>query len=214
MLDKVPGIEPKFQKWMDDELRNVATSGYTLLLQKCGTLIGHMYTTSDRRWVRSYLSNQLWLVDPVIRFAYGESGMATLSEIKAREGSAAPSIEDLCARHGLRYGTVIVKRRGDDSNCALVANRADRELSVAENHKIADVLTSLLKHLDLKMGLSDADIAMLRLLSNGWDQETVAYRMSVSRETVKKRIDRVRRRFGARNATHAVCIAIKNNLLG
>ncbi|WP_411839566.1 helix-turn-helix domain-containing protein [Paracoccus sp. ME4] len=213
MLETLPGLAPDFQMRLDEELRDIATSGYSLITQSAGSLMGEIYTTTDKSWMPTYASRHLWVVDPVIRFACCGIGMKTFEDIFAESPVPAGYASDLIDRCGFNYGTVIADRRQDGSKCALIVNRPDRKLTDDENQTIATILARIIEHLDSFMGLSQADLAMLRLLSEGLDQETIAYRMCVSRDAVKKRIDRVRRRMGARNATHAVSLALKNNLL-
>lgn len=213
MLETFPGLAPDFQKWLDEEIRDVATSGYTLITQTPGSLMGEIFTTTDKAWMETYALKHLWVVDPVVRFACCGIGLKTFEQIHADMSLQTDYTRELRRQFGFNHGTVVANRRQDRSKCALIVNRPDRELTAEENQRVSEVLERIIDHLDSNMGLSTSDLEMLSLLSQGLDQETIAYRMSVSRDAVKKRIDRVRRRMGARNATHAVSLALKHNLL-
>lgn len=57
------------------------------------------------------------------------------------------------------------------------------------------------------------EIRVLRELALGNSTREVSTAMSCSEPTVKRLIQRVRRKLGARNRTHAVYLATKNGLI-
>jgi DNA-binding NarL/FixJ family response regulator len=58
--------------------------------------------------------------------------------------------------------------------------------------------------------LSDRQIAILRLMAQGYGVDTIAAELRFSVSTIKKEIHRVTRQLGARNRTQAVAIAIRS----
>jgi DNA-binding NarL/FixJ family response regulator len=62
-------------------------------------------------------------------------------------------------------------------------------------------------------GLSDRELAVLRLLSDGCDTREIARRLAYSERTVKTIIQDVTRRFGLRNRSHAVAYALRQGLI-
>jgi DNA-binding NarL/FixJ family response regulator len=62
-------------------------------------------------------------------------------------------------------------------------------------------------------GLSDRELAVLRLLSDGCDTREIARKLAYSERTVKTIIQDVTRRFGLRNRSHAVAYALRQGLI-
>jgi DNA-binding NarL/FixJ family response regulator len=58
--------------------------------------------------------------------------------------------------------------------------------------------------------LSARQLAILRLMAQGHDVETIAEELQFSASTIKKEIHRLTRYLGARNRTQAVAIAIRS----
>ena len=62
-------------------------------------------------------------------------------------------------------------------------------------------------------GLTDREIEVLRLLSEGLDTNEVSQRLYYSERTVKNIIHNVTSRLDLRNRTHAVAYAIRQGLI-
>lgn len=61
--------------------------------------------------------------------------------------------------------------------------------------------------------LTATEIQMLAVLAEGHTHERIAHEVGVTRYTVSTVLSDVYRRIGARNATHAVAIAIRTGLI-
>lgn len=64
---------------------------------------------------------------------------------------------------------------------------------------------------DGRLSKREADI--LPLLANGYSNDQVGKQLYISVDTVKTLTQRMRRRMGAKNAAHAVAIALSDNLI-
>ncbi|OHV25725.1 helix-turn-helix transcriptional regulator [Parafrankia soli] len=62
-------------------------------------------------------------------------------------------------------------------------------------------------------GLSERELAVLRLVSEGLDTREIGRRLCYSERTVKNVLQDVTRRFGLRNRSHAVAYAFRHGLL-
>jgi DNA-binding NarL/FixJ family response regulator len=60
------------------------------------------------------------------------------------------------------------------------------------------------------VALSARQLAILRLMAQGYGVETIAEELLFSASTIKKEIHRLTRQLGARNRTQAVAIAIRS----
>ena len=61
--------------------------------------------------------------------------------------------------------------------------------------------------------LTEREVDMLRLFSEGWTTAEVAKKLSYSERTVKSVVQNVLVRFQLRNRTHAVAFAIRSGLI-
>jgi DNA-binding NarL/FixJ family response regulator len=62
-------------------------------------------------------------------------------------------------------------------------------------------------------GLTEREIAVLRLLANGCDTAEIAEKLSYSERTVRKDIQNLRTRLHLRNRSHAVAYALREGLI-
>ncbi len=62
-------------------------------------------------------------------------------------------------------------------------------------------------------GLSDRELSVLRMVSEGSDTREIARELSYSERTVKNILQDITRRFGLRNRSHAVAYAMRQGLL-
>ncbi len=62
-------------------------------------------------------------------------------------------------------------------------------------------------------GLTEREVAVLRLLAEGLDTAEVARHLSYSERTVKSVVQDVTRRHNLRNRTHAVAYAMRQGLI-
>jgi DNA-binding CsgD family transcriptional regulator len=67
---------------------------------------------------------------------------------------------------------------------------------------------------DLAVGLTAAELDVLRAAAVGHSTASTSIVLSVGAETVKAHRKRILQRLRARNATHAVAIAVKAGLIG
>ncbi len=84
----------------------------------------------------------------------------------------------------------------------------------------ADILATLLGrpapargHRLSLVGLTDREIKVLRLLSDGSDTREISNTLCYSERTVKSIIQEITRRFGLRNRSHAVAFAMRHGLI-
>lgn len=199
----------------EEGLNRIGNAGYMLLLHMHYWRTKFAYGTHPEAWLRCYDQNNFVSIDPVMLWALSNSGTIRWSEMKIGDVPAHNHVMERAKDFGLRYGAVSTHRSRflDHKKCMICISRHDRELTDAELVEVADILERLVEAHDARMGLSDGDIQTIQALAHGRSQEEIACDMSVSRDAVKKRIERIRKRIGAKNATHVVAIALSHNLI-
>ncbi len=201
---------------VEAELAEIAPSGVTITLN-VRYLTPQFYVSSyPDAWIEQYTSNRLVMFDPAALWATLHTGRIRWSEIKGPVYEFFGSVVfDQAKKHGLHYGASVVMKNAQSNNdrCAIFAARPDRELTDPEIDYLERVLQATMERVGKSAGLSDAELETLRDIASGLSHREIAELRDIAVDTVKKRLERVRRVLGARNATHAVSIATKRGLI-
>ncbi|WP_027234431.1 helix-turn-helix transcriptional regulator [Leisingera caerulea] len=203
-----------FEK-IESELHEIGPTGYALVLHGHAWKTKFFYTTYPDEWIAIYDQNNLVTVDPVFLWALGNVGVTRWSEMGVRKTVAADYVMTRASDHGLSFGASAAAKSKHLNNkkCMLSLAREDRELTDEELCRLQEILEYIVEVHDGRMGLSDLDIHTIQALCWGNSQEEIARQMNTSREAIKKRIERIRKKLGARNATHVVSIALSHSLI-
>jgi LuxR family transcriptional regulator len=194
-----------------------ATGGYVLALQMNEFFRPELaYSSFPRAWFEQYSAMDLLLADPVLEWAAVNSGAARWSEIAA-ETSEPRSIAvlDFAASFNLRFGVILSAKnqmiglKRSFLSCA----RPDREFTDEEIADLDATFQELLSLRSLTAKLTRASFEAMRLYALGMSQIEIAFHLGISRETVKKRLERARATLGARNAAHALAMAVEGSIV-
>ncbi|WP_158617327.1 helix-turn-helix transcriptional regulator [Falsigemmobacter faecalis] len=208
-------IVPNLQQ-IDARLREIGTAGYSLVVNVRGLTPEHHISTFPEHWVALYSERQYAVFDPVSIWARLNSGRIRWSEIRS-EGLTP--VQQFILRRGADYGLVYgggVSRSEPESRGTfsfLFCARADRELLGEELDVIEESLDIILSAVEAQPALSAEDVRVLSDLARGYSQKEIAVALSLSRETIKKRLEKIRIQLGARNSTHAVSLAQRRGLI-
>lgn len=201
---------------VESRLAEIAPSGVTIALN-VRYLTPQFYVSSyPEAWIQEYTSARLVMFDPAAVWATLNTGRIRWSEIKGTIYTFFGSVVfDQAKKHGLRYGaSVVVKNaQSNDDRCAIFAARPDRELTDEEIDCLEEVLRATMLRVGKSAGLSQAELETLKDVAAGFSHREIAERQNIAVDTVKKRLERVRKVLGARNAAHAVSIATKRGLI-
>ena len=142
------------------------------------------------------------------------SGIEAMIAIRARFPEARVIISSNFA------GSVQVKRAmAAGARSYILKNMSPIEVAAAihkvhagKKHIPTEVATHLAEHLD-EEALSDREIEVLRHVSAGNSDKTIADVLNVSEHTVKGHLKNIRSKLGANDRTHAVMIALRRHFL-
>lgn len=208
-------LVPGFSE-IDRALREIAPSGYILALNVRYMAPEFYHVTYPAEWVETYNNRRYVMFDPIVLWSIVSTGAKRWSEISLG-GMKATSLRVLneARAYDLNYGVMIVARNAaaDNEKCLFSAARADREFTDDEIDELDQIFHHLLSAVGKHAGLSGSERSALQGLAEGLSQEEVALRDGVSKDTIKKRVERARRTLGAVNATQAVAIAVMKGLV-
>jgi LuxR family transcriptional regulator len=207
-------LVPGFAEW-SDRVREIAPAGYTLALNIRFLHPEIVHSTYPEEWVDYYLKNDFAVRDPILLWTSYNSGNSRWSDIGLpAKVPFARRVLELAADHGLRFGAIFVVRNSEAQNrkCFLSVGRSDRELTDEEIAKVGVLFREMLDRMHVSSGLTTAEVEVLRLLARGLTQNEIAEDLGIGRDAIKKRIERARVVLGAKNAAHAIAIAIQRQL--
>ena len=216
---------PGFVEW-DAEVMAVAPEGYALCYNVVMTKPELVHVTYPQEWVEYYNRWYFILRDPVLLWASFNNGRTRWSDVKIP--FIHKRVMDVAnSHHNLKFGGMFACLNNEPlrRKCFLSVARSDRELTDQEMARVEDLFHVGLQEMrnteglhyedDFTMdpGLSNDEIAVLKLCSEGKTHREIATILNVAPDTVKKRTDRAREKLSAENTTHAVTKAISPGLL-
>lgn len=198
------GVEAQLAK-----LGAIATSGYALGLHIRFASALFLYRTYPPEWIEVYTRKGYMLCDPLVTWGFSEAGTRRWSEIPV------PDPHDIwgqAAAHGLKYG--VATSLGPHSLRSIGGfARPDREFTDCEAQFIAETVRLLHVETSPPDGLTDAEIAALRLIANGCRYASAAAQIGISESALKARLRSARERLLARTTAEAVQRAVGYRLL-
>lgn len=210
-FDLIPGFNE-----VEDDLKEIADSGYNLVLRSHSWTTGIAHCTYPQGFQDEYDRNHLVVMDPMMLWAMTNTGTTRWSEIDTAAKVVSDHVISRALHFGLAFGGIAVRRSRALNNrkCILSVARADRELTDAEIVRIGEILEHVIASHERGLGLSVVELKTIEALAAGLSQDEIATKFESSRDTVKKRIERIRKKLGAKNATHVVSIALSHRLIG
>jgi len=201
---------------VEARLREIAPSGYALAINIRHLSPEFFLSAYPSDWVSIYTDRRYALFDPVTVWCRFNEGAKRWSEIDVGVLKGLGNhVLTHAARYGLVYGGAVSSASKATPNVrSLISGaREDRELTVDELAELSAILDQIVDAVGPNAGLSAAELNTLRDLAMGMTHDEIADLQRISPATVKKRIERVRKVLGARNAVHAVAIATKRGLI-
>jgi LuxR family transcriptional regulator len=212
MVARAPGFAQ-----INRRISQVATSGYFLARQVNGFFRPELaYSSFPRAWFEHYTVMDFLLLDPVLEWAAANSGAVRWSEI-AGPSMSRQSVRVLAhaATYSLRYGVILSTKnqmiglKRSFLSCA----RPDREFTDDEIRELDVLFHDTLSLRSLTSDLTPACREVMNMLAIGMTQIDIALHLGISRDSVKKRIERACKTLGARNASHALAMAVEGSIV-
>jgi LuxR family transcriptional regulator len=195
-----------------DAFGEIANAGFYVALR-----IGFAFPLEERNefpeeWIQLYTRNGLMLRDPVVQWAYANTGAMRWSALKANDSA---DVLGKAAGFGLKFGAVIScgNTNSKDERSYGTFSRSDRELTDLEIHSITRSM--ILLH-DLAIppdNLTDAELEALEHVKEGLRLKEIAFRLGVSEGAIKQRLAGAKRKLGAKTSTHAASLAVMYRMI-
>lgn len=208
-------VLPNFEA-EDSAISFVANMGYVLALNVKNLTPQFYHTTFPEGWAEFYTANRYALIDPILIWASFNTGMKRWSEISLlRTLAINDRVMKKATEFDLNYGVILCQRMEGAGNqkSFFSAARSDREFTDKEIEFLSIRFKNIIQQLQIPPLLSDRENLILTRCAEGFTQEEIAREIKVSRETIKKSLEHVRRVLGAKNATQAVSIALSQGLI-
>lgn len=193
-------------------LGQIATAGYYIALR-----VGFAYPVEEvnalpSSWVDHYTRGGLMLSDPVVRWAYANTGTARWRDLASDDSQGVLA---LAQTHGLRHGLVasVFDDNPDGQRSYAFFARPDREFEDLEAHLLLAYLIRRHEEMAPPSNLTKAEIEALHMVKNGLRLKQIAYDLGISEGAVKLRLKNAKTKLGAQTSTQAATIAAQHNLI-
>ena len=197
---------------IERSIHEIAPAGFVIGLN-IRNLTPEMYhSTVPDEWAEIYTRERYAIFDPVMAWMMLNTGKKRWSEISFlfREATAT-RVMTRATEFGLNFGAILSERASGRKGrkSFLSAAREDREFTDEELVALENLFRRVLASAGDESGLTEKELEALSLLGRGLTHEEAGRELSVSKETIKRRIETARKRLGARNATEAVALAVQ-----
>lgn len=163
-------------------------------------------------WVDHYTQNRYMLFDPIIRWAYGNVGMARWGELAEEDPR---KVIAQAQTFGLRYGAVISVYDGNAEGQRSFGSfaRSDREFTELEMRVLQAYVSR--RHFEMAppKNLTMAELEALGMVRDGKRLKQVAHELGVSEGAVKQRLKNAKLKLGAKTGSQAAAMAAQYGLI-
>jgi LuxR family transcriptional regulator len=163
-------------------------------------------------WIDHYTKNRLMLFDPVMRWAYANTGFIRWSDLR---GDDPHGVLTMAAAFGLRFGlTVAVFDENLEGHRSFASfTRPDREFEDLEARLLVAFLTRC--HLEMlpPTNLTNAELEALAMVKDGKRLKQIAFDLGVTEGAVKQRLKNAKVKLGAHTSTQAATMARQFKLI-
>lgn len=197
------------------ELDNVATwspAGYYIALR-----IGFAFPVLEinalpGKWVDHYTRNRFMFFDPVIRWAYANTGAIRWSDLTE---SDPRKILAQARTHGLRYGLTVSVFDGNPEGQRSYGTfvRSDREFNDLEAKALSTYMNRRHAEMAPPTNLTAAELEALRMVKDGSRLKEIAFELGVTEGAVKQRLKNAKTKLAAKTSTQAATTAAQHGLI-
>lgn len=190
------------------KLTTLAPAGYALGLHIRFASALIMVQTYDPAWTEVYTRQGYLMGDPVVTWAFGQTGSRRWSALDA------PDLQNIlpqAASFGLNFGVAISHGLSSSRSIGGFA-REDREFDDDEISQISDLVGLLHQKTTPPDQLSAGQVDALRLIANGYRYADAAAQLAISESALKARLRTARERLLCRTTAEAIQRAAANKL--
>ena len=189
----------------------LAPGGYYIALRLGFAFATRQYNGFPEDWKKFYTKNSLMPKDPMIAWAYNNSGTTRWADLKDQDKHG---IFSAAAHFGLKYGVVIsLAPSGETGNRSFgIFASGSREFTESETFRLFDAVSELHQQAAVPK-LTKAELEALNWIKDGYRMKEAAYSLGISESAVKARLTSAKHKLGARNSTHAASLAVRFGLI-
>lgn len=195
-----------------EELRQIAPGGHYIALR-----IGFAFPIEEVNelpveWIEHYTAQRFMLYDPVVRWAYGNTGSCRWSALEIDDPK---KILAQAQTFGMRYGVVSsIFDGGPDGQRSFGSfARSDREFNDLEIRLLKAFLTRRHNEIAPPTNLTRAELEALGMIKDGKRLKEIAHELKVSEGAVKQRLKNAKLKLGAKTSTQAAALAGQYGLI-
>ncbi len=197
---------------MKDQIIEIAPAGFYVALRVGFSFPEEELNLLPESWVEFYTTHGLVVHDPAMKWVYGNTGAARMSDIPEADPHR---IRAHAAIFGLSHGAVVsIMERTDRGRRSYgLFYRDDRDFNLTDLDRLQRIMLSLHAGEDEDPGLTPAEIEALRLQAGGLRLKQVAGELGISESAVKARLNNAKRKLGARTLSQAASLAARKRIL-
>jgi LuxR family transcriptional regulator len=195
-----------------DEIGDLAPAGYYIALQ-----IGFAFPMEEVNaypddWVKHYTKQRFMLFDPIVRWAYANTGTCRWSDLNIDDPK---QIIAQAQTFGMRFGVLIsVLDSGPNAQRSFASfARGDREYSELEVRLLHAFVKRRHNETAPPTNLTKAELEALGMVKDGQRLKEIAFKLSVSEGAVKQRLKNAKLKLGAKTSSQAAALANQYGLI-
>lgn len=197
---------------MKAQIFEIAPAGFYVALRVGFSFPEEELNCLPENWVEFYTTHGLVVHDPAMRWVYGNTGVARLSDIADPDPHR---IRAHAAIFGLSHGAVVSIMTGADRGRRSYGlfYRDDRNFDAGDLAALQRIMQGLHADNDNDPGLTAAEIEALRMQAGGLRLKQVAAELGISESAVKARLNNAKRKLGAKTLSQAASLAASRRIL-
>jgi len=195
-----------------DQVGELAPAGYYIALQ-----IGFAFPMEEVNaypddWIKHYTSQRFMLFDPIVRWAYSNTGTCRWSALDVEDPK---QIIAQAKTFGMRYGVLVsVLDSGANAQRSFASfARGDREYTDLEVKLLHAYMKRRHSETAPPTNLTKAELEALGMVKDGQRLKEIAYKLSVSEGAVKQRLKNAKLKLGAKTSSQAAALANQYGLI-
>jgi LuxR family transcriptional regulator, quorum-sensing system regulator SdiA len=197
---------------MRSEILEIAPAGFYVALRVGFSFPEEELNCLPENWVEFYTTHGLVVHDPAMKWVYGNTGAARLSDIPDPDPHR---IRAHAAIFGLSHGAAVsVMAQADRGRRSYgLFYRDDRNFDQADIDHLQRIMQDMHTGNDADPGLTPAEIEALRMQAAGMRLKQVAGELGISESAVKARLNNAKRKLGAKTLSQAASMAASRRIL-
>lgn len=195
-----------------EDIGQLAPAGYFVALR-----IGFAFPIEEinalpPQWVEHYTRHRYMLFDPVVRWAYANTGVVHWDDLS---GDDPKGILGKAQHHGLNHGVTISVFDGNAEGQRSFGSfaRDDRPFIDLEIKLLEAFVKRRHKEMAPPTNLTDAEISALRMVKDGMRLKQIAFELDVTEGAVKQRLKNAKGKLGAKTSTQAATMAAQYGII-